>query len=82
AYEEEKRRAELNQKFEEDKRREEWNQQINSDKVEKEVKDIGFIGALVTGSEVADGYGGENQPQIDSILKNLNQKALVHALDL
>ncbi|GKC34077.1 hypothetical protein Tco_1046461 [Tanacetum coccineum] len=57
-------------------------QSSSSDEVEKEVKDIGFKGALVTGSEVADGYGGENQPQIDSILKNLNQKALVHALDL
>ncbi|GJV74048.1 RNA-directed DNA polymerase [Tanacetum coccineum] len=31
-------------------------QSFGSDKVEKEVKDIGFIGALVIGSEVADGY--------------------------
>ncbi|GKB86601.1 hypothetical protein Tco_0958873 [Tanacetum coccineum] len=30
-----------------------------SDEVEKEGKDIGFIGAIVTDSEVVDGYGGK-----------------------
>nr|GEZ59783.1 hypothetical protein [Tanacetum cinerariifolium] len=42
--------------------------------VEKEGKDIEFLGALVTRLEVADGYGRENLPQIDSILKNLNSE--------
>ncbi|GKE60125.1 hypothetical protein Tco_1510492, partial [Tanacetum coccineum] len=51
-------------------------QSFSSDKVEKEVKNIGFIGALVTGSEVADGYGGETLPQIDIILKNLNSEGI------
>ncbi|GKE66081.1 hypothetical protein Tco_1520242, partial [Tanacetum coccineum] len=36
AYEEEKRRAELNQKIEEDKRRETWNQKIEEDKKREE----------------------------------------------
>ncbi|GKB95716.1 hypothetical protein Tco_0981853 [Tanacetum coccineum] len=36
AYEEEKRRAELNQKIEEDKRREAWNQKIEEDKKREE----------------------------------------------
>ncbi|GKD42631.1 hypothetical protein Tco_1267276 [Tanacetum coccineum] len=36
AYEEEKRRAEFNQKIEEDKRREAWNQKIEEDKKRKE----------------------------------------------
>ncbi|GJX59928.1 hypothetical protein Tco_0291318 [Tanacetum coccineum] len=47
-------------------------QSFGSDEVEKEVKDIGFIGALVIGSEVADGYGGEKLPQTDSTLKDLD----------
>ncbi|GKC55795.1 hypothetical protein Tco_1083393 [Tanacetum coccineum] len=47
---------------------------FRSDEVEKEVKDIGFKGALVTFSKVADGYGGENLPQTDNILKNLNSE--------
>nr|GFB91231.1 hypothetical protein [Tanacetum cinerariifolium] len=45
---------------------------FSSNEVGKDVKDIGFIGAIVTGSEVADGYGEENLPQTDIILKNLN----------
>ncbi|GKB37042.1 hypothetical protein Tco_0881984 [Tanacetum coccineum] len=49
---------------------------FSSDKVEKEVIDISFIGAFVTGSEVADGYGGETLPQIDIILKNLNSEGI------
>ncbi|GJT82896.1 hypothetical protein Tco_1057238 [Tanacetum coccineum] len=36
AYEEEKRRAELNQKIKEDKRREAWNQKIEEDKKREE----------------------------------------------
>ncbi|GJR93325.1 hypothetical protein Tco_0265499 [Tanacetum coccineum] len=44
-------------------------QSFSSDEVEKEMKDIGFIGALVIGLEVADGYGGKNLP-----LKNLNSR--------
>ncbi|GKC69089.1 hypothetical protein Tco_1114972, partial [Tanacetum coccineum] len=47
-------------------------QSFGSDEVEKEVKDIGFIGALVIGSEVADGYGGKKLPQTDSTLKDLD----------
>ncbi|GKC39740.1 hypothetical protein Tco_1052124 [Tanacetum coccineum] len=49
-------------------------QSFRNDEVEKEVKDIGFKGALVTVSEVADGYGGENLPQTYNILKNFNLK--------
>ncbi|GKB34209.1 hypothetical protein Tco_0879151 [Tanacetum coccineum] len=49
-------------------------QSFSSDKAEKEVKDISFIGALATGSEVANGYGGENLLQTDNIPKNLNLK--------
>ncbi|GKB20562.1 hypothetical protein Tco_0854485 [Tanacetum coccineum] len=49
-------------------------QSFRSDEVEKEVKDIGFKGAIFTGSEVIDGYGGENLPQTDNILKNLNSE--------
>ncbi|GJZ39175.1 hypothetical protein Tco_0585738 [Tanacetum coccineum] len=50
-------------------------QSFSSVGVEKEGKDIGFLGALVTRSEVADGYGGENLPQTaDSMLKNLNSE--------
>ncbi|GJX65794.1 hypothetical protein Tco_0300137 [Tanacetum coccineum] len=50
-------------------------QSFSSVKVEKEGKDIGFLGALVTSSEVADGYGGEKLPQTaDSMLKNLNSE--------
>nr|GEX86260.1 hypothetical protein [Tanacetum cinerariifolium] len=49
-------------------------QSFSSVEVEKEGKDIGFLGALVTRLEVADGHGGENIPQTDSILKNLNSK--------
>ncbi|GJX94034.1 hypothetical protein Tco_0348620 [Tanacetum coccineum] len=45
-----------------------------SDEVKKEVKDISFKGALVIGSEVADGYGGENLPQTDNILMYLNSE--------
>ncbi|GKD60614.1 hypothetical protein Tco_1298123 [Tanacetum coccineum] len=51
-------------------------QSFCSDEVEKEVKDISFKGALFTGSEVVDGYGGENLPQTDSILKNLNSEVI------
>ncbi|GJV74047.1 hypothetical protein Tco_1494042 [Tanacetum coccineum] len=47
-------------------------QSFGSNEVEKEVKDIGFIGALVIGSEVADGYGGGKLPQTDSTLKDLD----------
>nr|GEV16169.1 hypothetical protein [Tanacetum cinerariifolium] len=49
---------------------------FNGDKVEKEVKDTGFIGALVTSTKVADGYGEETLPQTDSILKNLNSEGI------
>ncbi|GKA92093.1 hypothetical protein Tco_0814018 [Tanacetum coccineum] len=50
-------------------------QSFSSVEVEKEGKDIGFLGALVTRSEVADGYGGEKLPQTaDSMLKNLNSE--------
>ncbi|GJS11593.1 hypothetical protein Tco_0368389 [Tanacetum coccineum] len=49
-------------------------QSFSSDKVEKEVKDIGFIGALVTGLEVADGYGGENLPQTDRYQSRVPEK--------
>nr|GEW90191.1 ankyrin repeat-containing protein [Tanacetum cinerariifolium] len=49
-------------------------QSFSSVEVEKEEKDIGFLGALVIRSEVADGYGGENLPQTDSILKNFEFK--------
>ncbi|GKB76653.1 alpha,alpha-trehalose-phosphate synthase [UDP-forming] 1-like protein [Tanacetum coccineum] len=47
-------------------------QSFSSDEVKKEVKDMSFKGALVIGSEVADGYGGENLPQTDNILMYLN----------
>ncbi|GJS17091.1 hypothetical protein Tco_0411563 [Tanacetum coccineum] len=46
----------------------------HSDEVKKDLKDIGFKGVHVTGSDVVDGYGGENLPQTDTILKNLNSK--------
>ncbi|GJZ54245.1 hypothetical protein Tco_0609130 [Tanacetum coccineum] len=50
-------------------------QSFSSVEVEKEGKDIGFLGALVTRSEVADGYGGEKLPlTADSMLKNLNSE--------
>ncbi|GJU37693.1 hypothetical protein Tco_1186047 [Tanacetum coccineum] len=49
-------------------------QSFSSDEVKKEVKDISFKGALVIGSEVADGYGGENLPQTDNILMYLNSE--------
>ncbi|GKF15805.1 hypothetical protein Tco_0057267, partial [Tanacetum coccineum] len=45
-----------------------------SDEVTKELKDIGFKGVHVIDSDVADGYGGENLPQTNTILKNLNSK--------
>nr|GEY79021.1 reverse transcriptase domain-containing protein [Tanacetum cinerariifolium] len=53
--------------YEEDKRHEEC------DEV-KELKDIGFKGVHVTDLDVGDGYGGENPPQTDVILKKLNLK--------
>ncbi|GKF26230.1 hypothetical protein Tco_0082124, partial [Tanacetum coccineum] len=49
-------------------------QSFRNDEVEKEVKDIGYKGALVTVAEVADGYGGENLPYTDNILMNLNSE--------
>ncbi|GJW53129.1 hypothetical protein Tco_0097214 [Tanacetum coccineum] len=49
-------------------------QSFRNDKVEKEVKDIGYKGALVIVAEVADGYGGENLPYTDNILMNLNSE--------
>nr|GFB68078.1 hypothetical protein [Tanacetum cinerariifolium] len=44
-----------------------------SDEV-KELKDIGFKGVHVTDLDVGGGYGGENPPQTDVILKKLNLK--------
>ncbi|GJY43152.1 hypothetical protein Tco_0431365 [Tanacetum coccineum] len=50
-------------------------QSFSSVEVEKEGKDIGFLGALVTRSEVADGYGGKKLPQIQqTYVKNLNSR--------
>ena len=46
----------------------------SSGEVKKEVKDNGDKGVHVTDSEVVDRYGGENLPQTDNILEDLNGK--------